>query len=426
MTEPNSPGKDESPQSLALHLKASLSHLIITLIGSAFLCFEFVFLNFYFDSSWFGIELRTFGVPVILAAVPLAHILLCFGESRLACRWASPLLQGKPPVVYRNWIKLDAEGLAFGYKHVRYEAIDELELTLLGNLVLKSRIVCGSSAPAPDKILKFPFSVADFATQEILLEKLRKQRPTLKMNKRLETGRQAILQKGTQATQLVTAGLMVLLLFDVGFSSFYYLDLLKNYYLAETDLRDHKPDEAAKHFASAENLRLHPLPFSWVSGKFLKSSNVASGIWEQRAQVLWLQGKHAEAIESGKSSVAESPTNLRHRLFQTRMLVDDNKISEAKEQLESILKDHKHSLMPRLYLLAIDKDHVAKDKLLQTYKKQLDACYDDIYDHEPHWPPGGDRFFTELFYSDDSRFLLDRYLSTKYEPPAVSEQGKSN
>ncbi|MFZ8455671.1 hypothetical protein ACO1M1_14070, partial [Staphylococcus aureus] len=94
----------------------------------------------------------------------------------------------------------------------------------------------------------------------------------------------------------------------------------------------------------------------------------------------------------------------------SRLYVQNNKVKEANEELDKIIEDHKHSLMPRLYILALDKERESKDKLEQDYKSQLDICYSDTYEDEPHWPPGGNRFFTELFYSDDLRFLLDRFV----------------
>lgn len=418
-------GRQEGQQeAFPVVLKASRSHMILTLVGTAFLCFEFVFLNLYFDRSWFGMDLRVYGVPIIILSLVLAHFLLTIAESNRVCRWFALIFKGRPLVVYRKWLTLNEDGIMFGIKPILYSAIDELELTLLGNLVFKSRSVCGAKAAFPDKVLKIPFPAADFATQDVFLAAIQKHKPNLLMNKRLASGRKNVMQQGAQATQLVSAAIMALLLFDVGFSSFYYLDLLKNFYLAETDLLDKKPAEAADHFAKAEDLRLHPLPFSWVSSKFLKSSNVAAGIWEERARVLWLQGKHDDAIADGVKAIAESPTNLRHRLFQTRMLVDENKIPEAKEQLNKILEDHKHSFMPRLYLLAISKVQNKGDqgKVDEEYKTQLDPCFADTYVNEPHWPPGGNTFFTELFYSEDSRFLLDRFLGSKYEPPPADAQ----
>lgn len=406
----------------SLKLSSSTSHQILTLVGFAFLCFEVLFLDLYFDNSWFSVDLSIYGVPVILCAVFAAHFILLFGESQRACRWFSWIHKGRPPVVYRKWVELNPDGIVFGIKHIRYQAIDELELSWFGNLVIKSRLVCGKDALNPDILLKLPFAAASFDTQENLLAAIKQHRPDLVLNKRLSVGRNPALQKGSQITQLATALIMTLLLLDVGFSSFYYLELLKNYYLSEESLLNNAPKEGQTYFDKAEYMRLHPLAFSWVSSKFLKSSTVAAGIWEQRSRVLWLQGKHDQAIADSRKSVEEAPTNLRHRLYLTRLLVEENKRKDAREQLEQIIKDHKHSLMPRLYILANIKESEKEEKLKLEYKNQLDTCYEEVYENEPHWPPGGNRFFTELFYSDDLRFLMDRFLNAKYSPNRDANQ----
>jgi hypothetical protein len=427
-----STGQEGAAQSTPLILPTSTGHQILTLIGAGFLCFEFVFLVAYFDQSWFALDGRFFGIPAVLLSVLVAHFLLLFAESRRACRWFSLIFKGKPAVAYRKWLQLGETGFLFGLKQVRYLAVDELELTLLGNLVVKSKAVCGEGAAFPDRVLKVPFAIAETGQQQMLLATIRSHKADFVENKRLlksqesaasgseEAGKgkfnlKALVQKGPQITQLTTAAIMALLLLDVGYSSFYYLELLKNYYLAETDLLAASSSEADRHFARAEDLRLHPLPFSWVSARFLKSSNVAAGIWEQRSRVLWLEGKRAEAIEDGRKAIDEQPTSLRHRLYQTRLLVEENKIPESREQINKILEEHKHALMPRLYILAIVKEHENAKLVQQEYKAQMDACYEDTYENEPRWPPGGNCFFTELFYSDDSRFLLDRFLGSKYE-----------
>lgn len=415
----------QEQEKLPLELPTTISHQILTLVGSAFICFELIFLTMYFEQSWFPVDLIAYGLPSILCCVIFAHFLLLFAESNLSCRWLSFIFKGKPPVAYKKWLRLEDDSIVYGIKHLRWEALDELELTFMGNLVVKSRLLCGSHSKQPDKVLKFPFGIADFATQDRFLAIAKQKKKQIEFNRRLSKGRATNLQKGAQATQLMTAGIMTLLLLDVGFSSFYYLELLKNYYLAEIDLLAGQTKDANLHFVRAEDLRQHPLPFSWVSAKFLGSSNVAAGIWEQRSRILWLQNKKEEALEDSRKAVKESPSNLRHRLYLTRLLVETNNLSEARENLEKILEEHKHSFMPRLYILAITKSQNNNaPRIAQEYKTQLDACYEDTYDAEPHWPPGGNRYFMELFYSDDTRFLLDRFLGTTYNRPKAipSEQ----
>lgn len=419
--EKGSPAPSQIGSTQAIVLRTSLSHQILTLVGASFLCFEFCFLYLYFDPFWFGVDLSTLGLVAILASLVLAHMILFLLETKFATRWLSFIFKGKPACFYRKWITLEADAFTVGVKRVRFDCIDELELSWFGNLIVKSRTLCGKEAEQPDIVVKFPFAAATFATQEQFLQAAKDHNSELVLNKKLGADRNAVWQKGTQVTQLFTAGLMSLLLLDVGFSSFYFLELLKNYYLSETDLLSGAAQEAEKHFQRAEQLREHPLPISWVSGKFLNNSSVAAGIWEQRARVLWLQGKRQEAIEDSVKAIKEAPTNLRHRLYQTRLLEADDRVGESKEQLEQILKDHKHSLLPRLYILAISKDREKNaDRTKLEYKTQLDYCFEDTFEQEPQWPPGGNRHFMELLYSDDIIFLLDRFLGTKYKSPAFT------
>lgn len=431
------PGAPEIPATrnvsytLPCAIPASASHQILTLVGSSFLVFEFIFLYLYFDRFWFAVDLSIMGIPCIMLSLAIAHFLLILAESDRVSRIFFFFRKGSPLVVYRKWLSLDEDGIKFGMKHLRYEAVDELELTWFGNLIFKSNALCGKKQAIPDTVLKIPFAAADFSKQEILLALLKEKNESIKLNKRLATGRSPALQKGSQITQLATAGIMSLVLLDLGFSSFYYLELLKNYYLAETDILLGNNSDFESHFQRAEELRLHPLPISWVSSKFLKNSSVSAGTWAQRARVLWLSGRHKEAIENSRKSVQEAPTNLRHRLFLTRLLVEENLQKETREQLDEILKDHKHSLLPRLYILAIEKakqdeNSEDKNKLGKIYKEQLDFCYEDTFQNEPHWPPGGNRHFMELFYSDDIKFLLDRYLQNNYQAPKYSLNYKEN
>lgn len=406
-----------------LVLKTSAAHQILTLVGTSFLCFEFIFLCLYFDKSWFAFDFSYLGLAALLLSVFLAHLLLNLFESNLATRLFAFWRKGCPLLCYRKWVSLDKDKLKWGLRQVRYEVVDEMELSWFGNLILRTRHIAGKDAVRADDIIKIQFAAANFAEQEILLTRVREKNPDLLLNKRLSLGRNQTMQKGGQITQLCTAGIMSLLLLDLGYSSFYYLELLKNYYLCQCDLLQNKAADAQKHFLRAEELRLHPLPISWVSGKFLNKSTASAGVWEARARVLVLQGKLNEAIEDSKKAIADAPMSLRHRLYQSRLLVGAGKMPEAKAQLEEILKEHKHALLVRLYILALAKEEgVSLAELAKAYKKQMDICYEDTFGAEPQWPPGGNRHFIEVLYSDDILFLLDRYLGTNYTPPAFKEE----
>lgn len=401
----------------------SLSHQILTLIGITFLLFEILFLTLYFDKFWFSIDLSMLGIIAILVLCFVAHFLLKFFESNQACDLLSFLFKGKPAIAYRKWIKLADDGFVFGIKHIRWDAVDEMELSWFGNLIVKSRLVCGASQKKPDVLIKIPFGIADNTTQVRFLDAAAAKRPNLLLNSKLKKV-DATLAKGAQMTQIATAAIMSFVLLDVGYASFYYLELLKNLYLAETTLLASNTAPAGlQHYERAENLRTHPLPISWVTSRFLSSSTVAAGLCIQRAKVLWLLGKKEEALQMAEKSFAYSPTSLRHHLYKTRLLVEQGRKEDARAELDKLIEEHKSALLPRLYVLALAKGSgysASTDN--QEYENQLAACYAETFGEEPYWPPGGNRFFTELWFSDDLRFLMDRFLETQPDMQRVREK----
>lgn len=397
----------------------SLSHQILTLIGVTFLFFELVFLTFYFDKFWFSFDLSMLGVIAILLLCLFSHFLLKVLESKQACSMLSFLTKGKPLVAYRKWIRTNHDGMTFGAKHVRWEAIDELQLTWFGNLIVKSRMVCGNEQRDPDVLIKIPFGVADNTTQIQFLNIVREKRPQVVLDNKLSKI-DATLAKGAQITQIATAAIMSFVLLDVGYASFYYLELLKNLYLADTTLLQSKnsnDQEALRLFQRAETLRSNPLPISWVTSKFLNSSTVAAGLCIERARVLWLLGKKEEALQLCEKSFEYAPSSLRHRLYKTRLLVEDGKANEARAELDKLIAKKEDALLPRLYLLALsmstNKEQASQQSTSQEYENQLAACYAETFGDEPYWPPGGNRFFTELWFSEDLRFLMDRFLNSQ-------------
>lgn len=418
---PDSPSSANKRDALA----CSLSHQILTLIGFSFVCFEIVFLTFYFDKFWFSLDLSMLGVIAILILCFCTHFFLKFFESNKACSMMFFLFKGKPPVPYRRWICLSDDGFTFGIKHIRWDAVDEMELSWFGNLIVKSRMLCGAQQKDPDVIIKLPFGIADNATQIRFIEQARAKRPQVILNKKLLKV-DATLAKGAQITQIATAAIMSFVLLDVGYASFYYLELLKNLYLAETRLLQTKnaaDPEAVNLFERAENLRQHPLPISWVTGKFLNSSTVAAGLCIERAKVLWLLGKKDEALQLAEKSFEYAPTSLRHRLYKARLLVESGKPDQARVELDKLIEQKESALLPRLYLLALAESPELKNPSPnKEYENQLAACYAETFGEEPYWPPGGNRFFTELWYSEDLRFLMDRFLSAQPDMERVLQK----
>ena len=435
--------------------KTSLGHRLFTLAGFSFLLFEVVFLNFYFDSSWFAVDLSQWGIPTILILVVLAHFLLKGLQSDWACRRGSWIWKGKPPISYDKWLSVNESGITYGIKHVRWHAIDELELSWMGNLIVRSRAICGDAAQNSDIAVKIPYAAGEQARKNELIEIMRQGKPGVALNKRLEKSINSPIVKGQVILQLVSSAIMLVVLLDVGFSSFYYLELLKNYYLAglsamaaNGDIYQVQVDEksraemnplvtaalarsktenlkiAQERFDRAEYMTLHPFPASWVSSKFLHASNVAAGIHQERSHVLWLLGKREEAITEAYKALEEQKKNLRMQLRLVRLLDESGKHQEAFAELTKTIENHDHSLLPQLYGLALNREKFSATEFHSSYRQMLDECYANTFGIEPWWPPGGDRFFTELFYSRDVRFVFDRLLDANSHPSQRTPQAK--
>ena len=437
-SERNSP---EATKSEPMRWRTSLAHRFFTLAGFAFLLFEFVFLSLYFEHSWFGSDLSLYGIVTVVVLCGLAHVLLMSLETDLVCRVVSLIWRGKPPVCYRKWIAVNESGITYGIKHVRWDVIDELELSWFGNLIIRSRAICGMEEKRPDIVLKVPYGVGDQLHKNELIAMIKQRRPNALINARLQKSISSPIVKGQGMIQLVTSSLMLLVLVDVGFSSFYYLEMLKNYYMAGLTgmaareeiykvvvTEDGRAEEnslaqevlkntpetnleaAQKYFERAEFMREHPFPLSWVSSKFLHASNVAAGVRQERSNVLWWLDRRAEAVQEARSALKEQPKNLRMELRLVRLLEESGKHEEAMKELEQTIKDHENSLLPRVYKLALRSERGSAEERQKAYNVLLHETYSNTFGTEPWWPPGGDRFYTELYYSRDLRFIMDRLI----------------
>jgi hypothetical protein len=387
------------------------------LIGVSFVVFEIVFIGFYSNNFWFSLDLANLGVPAILAAAVLAYGVLRLLEGPLGCRVASPLFKGKPPVVYRTWLQTDDDGFSFGLRHVRWQVIDTVELSLFGNLIVRSRAICGDEQLQPDLIFKFPFAAAAQPEQRQFIETLKLARSGVSLNKRLVKNISSPIVRGQNFVQFIGAGMMLVLLLDLGYSSFYYLEMLKHYYLADTNALSGQLADAGVELKAADTLRAHPLPISYVTTRFLNVGSCAAGVSSARAEALWHMDRKDDALAEVQQAIKASPENFRGYLHYARLLEDSGKLPEAREQMEKAVEKHKDSLLPRLYLLA--NAHDQRPELVATvYKQSMDDLKDKVFQDEPIWPPGGGTFVHDVFYSRDISFVLDRLLSKPGSKPA--------
>lgn len=392
-------------------LTTTWPHRALTLVGTTFLLFEVVFIQFFIGEYWFSIDLAIFGVPTVLALLPIAHFLLIGLESRFGCGLFGWILKGKPPVAYRKWVLLDEESFAFGTRFVRYSVVDELELTLLGNLRAKTRAVSGAAQAKPDVVISLPFGITSRENQKQLVERIQQQRSDVVLNKRLQKSLAAPVLKGAGIGMASGAVAMFVVLLDVGWGSFWYLDMMKHYHLCAVAARDQKLEGAQRELEVADDIRSHPFPLSWVAHKFVTQHSAAS-IYGARAEALWRMGRRAEAIEDARKASEHEDHSEMHALRLARYLGSVGKMADARVVLEKQIEKHKKHLLPRLYLVANAKQ-TSEDAARLEYEKQHDQTVKEFFETEPRWPPGGDLFFHELIRQSDMQYVFRRLLDMK-------------
>ncbi|MBI4534496.1 MAG: tetratricopeptide repeat protein [Candidatus Melainabacteria bacterium] len=402
------PPNDPETQ-LTQHLTTLSSHRWFVLIGCSFFIFECIFLTLYGSDFWFTTDISCWGIPTIVCTLTLSHFLLTWVESPQGCRFFYPIWKGRPPLVYSKWITLNESGITFGTRHIVWAAINSLSLTFFGNLEVRSRSICGPDAPYDDVVLKFPFGPAPPASQALLLRSIKTKVPGVSFNKKLlKHGMHQI--RWTQLVQSLGVIFMLFILADVGSSTFSYLQMMKEYYLAQSDARAGNHRQAQTHLASAERLRQHPFPLSWVTTKLLAKGTVAARVEESLSEALWYLGAKNQALEASRKALELHPTGFRLNLRLARMLIEIGRFKEARTQIQQAIENHEGSLLPRLYMLSWLKQDNALTSATRFYHLYLDELDELVFGQEPMWPPGGNRYLHEILYRDDVTFILDRLL----------------
>jgi tetratricopeptide (TPR) repeat protein len=427
-------------------LKPMPGHIGFTLVTSGFVLFEMLFVCMYSDKFWFGIDIRMLGIPAVIAALVLTHVLLRLQESPAGCNFFSLLWQQKPPIVYSQWVNINdplfAPGIRFGNRHLVWSAIDEMQLSIWGNLIIKSRSLSGpvqtsAASPSwvvrritqPDVVLKLPFGLASPEDQRKLVGLIRSHKPDVVLNQRL---RKALgLEQSTEAkpspaadseklrqatvyASLFGAVFLFVVLLDVGYSTFNYLQTLKFYYLCQVDARAGDLSKAQIDYNEAEEIRLHPLPISWVTNKLMTQEPVGPALFQAKADALWAMGKKDQAIEAATRASELAPKGFRHNLRLARMLTDVGKTKQAEEQIELAIENHKGNFLSALYMVALKQEHPPS---VSSAAKAEYAKYRAIIDDEvfatadgPQWPPGGERFLHDIWYRDDVEYVFNRLI----------------
>ncbi|PWT95456.1 MAG: hypothetical protein C5B53_11440 [Candidatus Melainabacteria bacterium] len=398
----------------------SFAHRGFVLIGTTLVLFEILFLILYVNNFWLAVDLVPWGIPAVVVMAALAHLLLCRLESPSVCVALAAIFKRKPPLVYRRWLSFDEMSITFGAKRVLWDVIDEANLTMFGNLVLSTRALCGPASMAGGKernpadiLLKLPFGTISLQSQKQFIELLNSKRPDLPANARLTKQIAQPVLKGINQLQGLSVIFLALVLMDFGYSNFRHLELLKEYFLSEKESLAGTTSGAKEHYEKAEFLRLNPLPISWISRKVMSIGKIAADVEQVRSEALWLLGRKDEAVAAALMAAEQAPKSFTFRLRLARLYASLGKEGQAKEEITKVGDDHKESLLPRLYMLAIylqaNQAKSARD-CMDAYLEHLDK---EVFSTPPAWPPGEAPFLHELFYRDDLDFITQRLLNRK-------------
>ena len=322
--------------------------------------------------------------------------------------------------------------ITFGQRRVLLSAVDELYLTLLGTLEIRSYAASGRLEPRgggpavnrPDILVKVPLSVLGLSAEKQLVELFRAHRPDLVVNKRLTDRLASPVVKGQALIQSFGALVIVLALVDVSYATFTWLEIVKAYYGAQICLRHadeagsfiaagEKSEVAARRlFAEAEELRLHPSPVSWAYRALFANANSQAQLLSIKAETLYRLGQKDQAIDCLKQALELSTTGYKTQLQLARYLAEAGRREDAQAALAKVVKRHKEALLPRVYGQAIElKDDAAAAEA--RYNQDLADLDKDLFGSEPAWPPGGEKPIMEVWRRDDLTFLAERFFKGK-------------
>jgi tetratricopeptide (TPR) repeat protein len=398
-------------------MRTSFSHRGLALVSSALISFEIIFVILLAAPFWFDLNLVPLAIPTVVLMALLANMLLGYLESPSVCRMLRFVLNGRPLLVYRQWIRFDEQGFTFGVKRVRWDVIDEVALNFFGTLLVKSRHLCGSPHVVKDNdlnpadvVVKLPFSAIAFALQNQFVETLRAKKPDVVLNDRLKKQINQPLVKGMQYVQGASVVFLSLALLDLGYATFSYLETLKEYYLCRVDAIANESSTAMEHFQKAEELRLHPLPISYISTKLTSLGGVSENYQQARWEALWEMGRHEDALKVAKDIADKSPKGFRSHLRVARLYSQVGDNAAVEEQIKKAIEKRDDALLPRMYqmayLLGNHKSEEAK-KSFDDYATKLD---EEVFGKEPSWPPGDIHYVDSVWYKGDLHYVLSRVL----------------
>jgi tetratricopeptide (TPR) repeat protein len=441
--EANNGGAGYAPLS-EVAIAPTLSHRIYTLIGFAWPAFGILFLILLCSSNWLALSfpINWLFPLVCLLALIIGHLTAMVLESRWVTNTLYFFRRGMPLLFYRRFavVQMQATGagtealerghpaIVFGAKRILLSAVDELHLTFLGVLEVRSYAASGKVLTAAsgadlvpsnkaDLLARVPIGALAIIEQKRLVEIFRKGRPGLAVNQRLDDRLKSPIVKGQAAIQAMGAVVLLYALFDVSYATFTWLEMLKDYYGSQLCMRH--PDKAqvfldataAKHekavaqdlYDKAEQIRTHPSALSWAYRALFSNGNSAAQLLTIKAETLYWLGKKDESLDVLREALLLKPSGYKVQLLLARMLVEAGKRDQARAVLEQVLAKHKDVLMPRIYNYALADDGRSAGALYKRYLTELDG---EVFGEEPSWPPGRENPVMEMWRRDDLEFLV--------------------
>lgn len=444
-------------------IPTSLAHRAYTLIKMSYPLFGIVFLYLFSVETWFETDLSCWGIPIIIAVLVIAHGLLIFIESEWGCRMFSFITNGAPLTPYMRWITVEQPvessqtsaahtalyisgepAFRYGLRRVMFSTIDQLDQTIWGNLLVRSRAFNGAvfrdsgggqvALNQPDVIAKLPFGAVSSAVQKEFVELARSYR-SVAVNKRLAKRLESKIVKGEDLVQALGAVFLCFVLFDLGYSICVYLEMLKNYHLAQVDARHGltvmtgkrktETGTGSQFFDKAEQIRAREPGISLVNRAVMDRGFSAATVLVARAEALWYMNRKQEALESLKGALEHYPKSLQLHAQLARWLAETGNRGEAEKILSSAIDSHDDSVLPRLYMLVNLQDAGDIKREQELYREYLEKFDVEVFGEEPSWPPGGNRRLHDMWSRDDVHFLLDRLTKSAKavqagEPPKSS------
>lgn len=441
-------------------IRTSLSHRGYSLVKVSYMLFAVFFIYCFSTADWFSIDLSLFGFPIIILIIGISHFILLAFETNPATKFFKFLFKGRPVGFYRTWVKLhgvacnesenietetgddsattnggtyriQSENAAFSYglKKIRLSVVSELELSIWGNLIIKSNYAQGKADHSfePDVVAKLPLGAVNQADQSQFINVIKEASPAVHLNKRLEKRLDSKIVKGEELVKSLGALFLSFVLLDLGYATGYFLEIEKHYYLSQAIVRrsDFKKDVtdeserlklAKSELDKADKMMDNRLGISIVQRALFDHGSAVGGIMQARAEALWSLGKPKEAIESLEKAHQLYPKSLKLMIELARWKYIQGDLEGCKAILEKAIKEHDEDLLPCLYVIAADKnlnlDSAEIEKKCNQYVLDLDEI---VFGEEPSWPPGGNRFLSERIYRDDVVFLAKLLLGVEIQ-----------